>query len=75
MSVSKAQEHVCADCGITITGVPVMPWKEPGPTPTEAQLAKLKPTVFLCTECADERGLDFDHIAVGKSEQGRPSPV
>jgi len=62
---SKQQECVCADCGITITGVPVVP--SSGAGPTSAQIEKLKPTVFLCAECARERGLSFDETAVGKA--------
>lgn len=67
MDASK-QQHTCADCGITITGVPVIPWAGEGPT--RAQIEKLKPTVFLCAECAKERGLAFDDVAPGRS----PSP-
>ncbi len=66
MPVSKVQDHTCADCGVTISGVPVVPWTAP-PTssPTQAQVEKLKPTVFLCTECAEDRGLSFNAVAVG----------
>ncbi len=65
MATPKKQECVCADCGITITGVPVVP--SPGAGPTPAQIEKLKPTVFLCAECAKDRGLSFDEVAVGKA--------
>ena len=65
MAISKEQEHTCADCGVAITGVPVVPGAGEGPT--EAQIEKLKPTVFLCAECAEERGLSFDQVAVGRS--------
>ncbi len=65
MTISGRQEHTCADCGVKITGVPVAPLAAGGPT--QAQIQKLKPTVFLCAECAEERGLSFDQVAVGKS--------
>jgi len=62
---SKQHECVCADCGIAITGVPIVP--SSGAEPTPAQMEKLKPTVFLCAECAKDRGLSFDGVAVGKT--------
>ncbi len=64
MNASK-QQHVCADCGVVITGIPVVPLA--GGSPTRAQIEKLKPTVFLCAECAKERGLAFDDVAPGRS--------
>ena len=52
MAVSEEEELTCADCGVKITGVPVVP--STGEGPTQAQIEKLKPTVFLCVECAEE---------------------
>jgi ribosomal protein L34E len=71
MAGSEADNHTCTDCGVTITGVPVVPKKGGGPT--EAQIAKLKPTVYLCAECARERGLSFDEMAIGRTKE-EPSP-
>ncbi|NNG17529.1 MAG: hypothetical protein HKM89_13720 [Gemmatimonadales bacterium] len=65
MAAPGELEHTCADCGVKITGVPVVPASGGGPT--QAQIEKLKPTVFLCAECAQERGLAFDGVAVGRS--------
>jgi len=73
MTVSKAQDHICADCGVKITGVPVVPLAARGPT--KAQVEKLKPTVFLCAECAQERGLSFDEVAVGRAAMPTPPAV
>ena len=70
MTVSREQEHTCADCGVKITGVPVVPGLGEGPT--QAQVEKLKPTVFLCVECAEERGLAFDGLAVGRAAARHP---
>jgi DNA-directed RNA polymerase subunit RPC12/RpoP len=55
MKVSNEQEKRCADCGAKITGEPVVLQADEGPDP--AQVEKLKPTVYLCVECARERGL------------------
>jgi DNA-directed RNA polymerase subunit RPC12/RpoP len=63
MSDSKENHHACTDCGIEITGVPVVP--SAGQGPTKAQVEKLKPTVYLCSECAKERGLSFDELVPG----------
>jgi sulfur relay (sulfurtransferase) complex TusBCD TusD component (DsrE family) len=73
MTVSRDQEHTCADCGVKITGVPVVPGADEGPT--QAQMQKLKPTVFLCVECAQERGLSFDGVAVGRTTTQTPPAV
>ena len=70
MAVSRAKEHICADCGVKITGVPVVPGAGEGPS--QAQIEKLKPTVFLCAECAQERGLSFNGVAVGRTETQAP---
>jgi sulfur relay (sulfurtransferase) complex TusBCD TusD component (DsrE family) len=43
-----------------------------GGGPTQAQIAKLKPTVYLCAECAKERGLSFDEIAMGRRGTDAP---
>jgi DNA-directed RNA polymerase subunit RPC12/RpoP len=71
MTVSGDSECTCTDCGVKITGVPVVPLAKEGPT--QAQIEKLKPTVYLCSECAKERGLSFDAVAVGK-KQGDLAP-
>jgi len=63
--MAGSEEFKCADCGIRITGVPVVP--AAGEGPTRAQIEKLKPTVYLCVECAEERGLSFDHRAIGRT--------
>ena len=73
MAISKEQDHICADCGVTITGVPIVPGAGQGPT--QAQFEKLKPTVFLCAECALERGLSFDGVAVGRAATPTPPAV
>ena len=73
MTVPKDQKHTCADCGVKITGVPVVPLSAGGPT--EAQIQKLKPTVFLCVECAEERGLSFDGVAVGRASAQTPPAI
>jgi DNA-directed RNA polymerase subunit RPC12/RpoP len=65
MTVSKENELTCADCGVKITGVPVVP--SAGEGPTQAQIEKLKPTVYLCAECAEDRGLSFDREAIGRA--------
>ena len=65
MTAPRHAEHECVDCGIKITGVPVVPPPDAGVT--EAQLQKLKPTVYLCIECAQDRGLTFDEVTVGKA--------
>ncbi len=70
MAVPGEKELTCADCGVKITGVPVVPVEGEGPT--RAQIEKLKPTVYLCTECAKERGLSFNGTAIGKP--GRDAP-
>ena len=64
MAATEEHEHVCSDCGIKITGVPIVPTTGEGPT--RAQIEKLKPTVYLCAECARDRGLVFDTIAPGE---------
>ena len=69
MAVSDERELTCTDCGVKITGVPVVP--STGEGPTQAQIEKLKPTVYLCAECAEERGLAFNGIAIGRT--GRES--
>ncbi len=68
MTVSNESEYACSDCGIKITGVPVV-------LPTHAQIEKLKPTVYLCTECAKDRGLLFDTVAIGRTGIEAPSPA
>jgi DNA-directed RNA polymerase subunit RPC12/RpoP len=73
MAVSNESELTCADCGVKITGVPVVP--STGEGPTQAQVEKLKPTVYLCTECAEERGLSFNGIAIGKTGTETPPPA
>jgi ribosomal protein L34E len=70
MAGTGEHDLTCADCGIAITGVPVVP--ATGEGPTQAQIEKLKPTVYLCTECARDRGLSFDGISVGRP--GKPTP-
>lgn len=65
MTIHSDDHHTCTDCGVEITGVPVVPWSGEGPT--RAQIEKLKPTVYLCTECAKERGLSFDGTAIAKT--------
>ena len=67
MTVSSDSGCTCTDCGVKITGVPVVPSADH--VPTRAQIEKLKPTVYLCTECAKERGLSFDAVAVGKKRE------
>jgi hypothetical protein len=69
MTVSGEHNPICADCGVTITGVPVVPSDE---GPTRAQIEKLKPTVYLCAECAEERGLAFDRAAIGRGKVEAP---
>ncbi len=73
MAISKEQEHTCADCGVTITGGPVVPGA--GESPTQAQIQKLKPTVFLCAECAEERGILSKAVAIGKTATQTPPPA
>jgi DNA-directed RNA polymerase subunit RPC12/RpoP len=73
MAESRADEYTCTDCGVTITGVPVVP--VPSDAPTQAQIEKLKPTVYLCVECAKERGLWFDEMAIGRRETDAPPPA
>lgn len=70
MAGSESHDFTCADCGIEITGVPVVPEGAGGPT--REQIEKLKPTVYLCTECAKDRGLAFNEIAMGRIETARP---
>jgi ribosomal protein L34E len=76
MAVSRAKEHICADCGVKIIGLPVVPGAGAGAGAgeglTQAQIEKLKPTVFLCAECARERGLSFNGVAIGRSERRAP---
>jgi DNA-directed RNA polymerase subunit RPC12/RpoP len=50
MVTSHESECTCTDCGVKITGVPIVPAAPEGPT--QAQMEKLKPTVYLCVECA-----------------------
>jgi len=71
MAVAEEEELTCADCGVKITGVPVVP--STGEGPTQAQIEKLKPTVYLCVECAEERGLSLNGRAIGKTG-GESSP-
>jgi DNA-directed RNA polymerase subunit RPC12/RpoP len=59
-------EFTCADCGVKITGVPIVPAVVEGPT--EAQIAKLKPTSYLCVECAQERGFSFTEVVIGRTK-------
>lgn len=73
MAVSNENECMCTDCGVKITGVPVVP--AAGEGPTQAQVEKLKPTVYLCTECAEDRGLSFDGMAIGRAGKGTPPPA
>jgi len=61
--MTEEKHHSCSDCGIEITGVPVVP--PTGRGPTQAQVEKLKPTVYLCTECAKDRGLSFNDVVAG----------
>jgi hypothetical protein len=55
----------CADCGVKATGVLMVP--STGEGPTQAQIEKLKPTVYLSVECAEERGLSFNRIAIERT--------
>ncbi len=73
MAVSNQADCTCTDCGVKITGVPVVPWTGEGPT--QAQIEKLKPTVYLCTECAEDRGLSFNGMAIGSAGKGSPPPA
>ncbi len=73
MTVSNESEYTCTDCGVKITGVPVV--LPAGEAPTHAQIEKLKPTVYLCTECAKARGLSFDKVAIGSAGIEAPSPA
>ncbi|UCG87585.1 MAG: hypothetical protein JSW71_03290 [Gemmatimonadota bacterium] len=68
--MSNEHETTCTDCGVKITGVPVVP--STGEGPTRAQIEKLKPTVYLCVECARERGLSFDQLAIGTGTEDPP---
>ncbi len=68
--MAGSEELKCADCGARITGVPVVP--AAGEGPTQAQIEKLKPTVYLCVECAEERGLSFDQVAIGRMGDEAP---
>lgn len=68
--MADSESHACADCGVTITGVPVVPEAAKGPT--RAQIEKLKPTVYLCTACAKDRGLSFSEMEIGRMETERP---
>jgi DNA-directed RNA polymerase subunit RPC12/RpoP len=61
---SGQSECKCADCGVEITGVPIIPAAADGPT--RAQVEKLKPTVYLCVECARERGFSFTDVVLGE---------
>jgi DNA-directed RNA polymerase subunit RPC12/RpoP len=70
MAVPGEDELTCTDCGVKITGVPVVP--STGEGPTQAQIEKLKPTVYLCTECAKERGLSFNGTAIGRTGKDAP---
>ena len=65
--MAGSEELNCTDCGAKITGVPIVPAADEGPT--QAQIEKLKPTVYLCVECAEERGLSFDQIAIGRKRE------
>jgi DNA-directed RNA polymerase subunit RPC12/RpoP len=73
MVASNQDESRCADCGVKITGVPVVP--STGEGPTQAQIEKLKPTVYLCAECATERDLSFEGVAIGRSRAETPPPA
>ncbi len=73
MAVSNDNELTCADCDVKITGVPVVP--STGEGPTQAQIEKLKPTVYLCAECATERGLSFKGVAIGRAMAETPPPA
>jgi len=64
MSTSNEGECTCTACGVQITGVPIVPAEPAGPT--QAQIEKLKPTVYLCFECAREQGFSFTEVVVGK---------
>ncbi len=64
MVTSSESECTCADCGVKITGVPIVPAAPEGPT--QAQTEKLKPTVYLCVECAREQGFSFTEVVSGK---------
>jgi hypothetical protein len=70
MAESGADEHTWTDCGVTITGVPVVP--APGGGPTPAQIEKLKPTVYLCAESAKEHGRSFNETAIGRKREQTP---
>ncbi len=70
MAVSGEKELTCADCGVEITGVPVVP--STGEGPSQAQIEKRKPTVYLCAECANERGLSFNGMAIGRTGTEAP---
>ncbi len=73
MAVSNENACKCTDCGVKITGVPVVP--AAGEGPTQAEVEKLKPTVYLCTECAEERDLSFNGIAIGRTGTETPPPA
>ncbi len=64
MVTSNENECTCADCSVKITGVPIVPAAPEGPT--QAQTEKLKPTVYLCVECAREQGFSFTEVVSGK---------
>ncbi len=64
MVTSNESECTCADCGVKITGVPIVPAAPEDPT--QSQIEKLKPTVYLCVECARERGFSFAEVVSGK---------
>jgi DNA-directed RNA polymerase subunit RPC12/RpoP len=68
--MAGSEELKCKDCGVKITGVPVVPRQSE--RPTQAQIQKLKPTVYLCAECAEERGLSFDQIALAETGEEAP---
>ncbi len=60
MASHESDHNTCTDCGVKITGVPVVP--------SQAQIEKLKPTV-LCAGCAEDRGLTFDtHVFGGPGD-------
>jgi hypothetical protein len=73
MAVSNENACICTDCGVKINGVPVVPAADEGPT--QAQIEKLKPTIYLCTECAADRGLSFEGMTIGRPGQGTPPPA
>ena len=60
---SHESECTCTECGVKITGVPVVPAAPEGPS--QAQIEKLKPTVYLCVECAREQGFSFTDAVSG----------